>query len=90
MQYHQFICLRNGFTPPIQQAQQTETVFATRNSDTDAIIAAAEARAAAEEEGLPDFEEEILRRLRFRPGQRLPEGKALATAIAATVAGGKY
>jgi outer membrane protein insertion porin family len=30
----------------------------------------------------PLFEEEILRRLRFRPGQRLPEGKALAAAIA--------
>jgi len=30
----------------------------------------------------PLFEEEILRRLRFRPGQRLPEGKDLASAIA--------
>jgi len=30
----------------------------------------------------PLFEEEILRRLRFRPGQRLPEGQALAAAIA--------
>jgi len=30
----------------------------------------------------PLFEEEILRRLRFRPGQRLPEGQDLATAIA--------
>jgi outer membrane protein insertion porin family len=30
----------------------------------------------------PIFEEEILRRLRFRPGQRLPEGKELAVAIA--------